>query len=322
MKKFLLIVLALFMVSVVESQTQDTTKHKKKHIIIDDTWQTPKKSPKKKTGNQKNKISHTTRSKSLTTADTVITKPNKTTITDEWRSSKNNTYDNNSVSYTNSCNNYIPRFNGHWSGVDVGFNTFVDADYSMYDSKYDGFMEVDQSRSISISLNFMECNIGLQRKNNMIGLVTGFGLEWNRYQFDNKFTIAKDELGIIQPVQNEAQWKVKRASLSTLYLNMPLLLEFQMGRKGYWSRAHIDLGVVAGLRLYSSTRTKFKSDDGTRRKTNKDRFSLNNFRYSAMLRVGYGSLNLYATYGITKLFEKNKGPKLTPITVGVTLIGF
>jgi hypothetical protein len=33
-------------------------------------------------------------------------------------------------------------------------------------------------------------------------------------------------------------------------------------------------------------------------------------------------LNLFAEYSLTPLFNDDKGPELTPLTVGLTLIGF
>ncbi len=305
MRKFLFLITALLVVSTVKSQTRDTTKNtpRKKTIIIEDTWNksVPKKTAKK------------------TTLKTDTVKP-KIEIIGGWRSSKSYFERTNNTRVVYSYNEK-QRFYGHWAGLEFGFNTFVNPDYSMYDAKYDGFMELNQIRSFALNLNFWEFSIGLQQKRNSIGLVTGLGVEWNNYRFDNKYTIKTDDKGVIQPIEFDENWSIRKSRLSSLYLNMPLLMEFQIPSGGY-NRAHIAVGAVAGLRLLSYTKTKYQLEKDSRKRKVSDRFSLNNIRYSAMLRIGYGSFDFYATYGISQLFEKGKGPELTPFTIGVTLINF
>ncbi len=307
MKKFLFLITALLVVSAVKSQTQDTTKNtpRKKTIIIEDTWNKSKSAPQK------------TIKKTTLKTDTV--KP-KIEIIGGWRSSKRIIERENNASVIYNYNKK-QRFYGHWAGLEFGFNTFVNPDYSMYDAKYDVFMELNQLRSFVLNLNFWEFSIGLQEKRNTIGLVTGLGVEWNNYRFDKKYTIQTDDKGVIQPIEFDEDWSIRKSRLSSLYLNMPLLMEFQIPSCDY-NRAHIAIGAVAGLRLLSYTRTKYQLEKDSRRRKKSDRFSLNNIRYSAMLRIGYGSFDFYATYDISQLFEKGKGPKLTPFTIGVTLISF
>ncbi len=212
-------------------------------------------------------------------------------ISDGWKSSKASTA---SVSPGEVRKVYYSRskrrFYGHWKGLELGFNTFIKPDYSRYAPRYDGFMELDQVRSIAVNVNFWEWCIGLQSKRSSIGLVTGLGVEWNNYKFDNKFTIKADDKGVIQPIEFEDNWRVKKAKLASLYLNMPLLMEFHIP-SGRYNRGHIAVGAVAGLRLLSYTKTKYKTEDDSRRSTNSARFSLNNIRYSAMVRIGYGGFN-------------------------------
>jgi hypothetical protein len=40
-----------------------------------------------------------------------------------------------------------------------------------------------------------------------------------------------------------------------------------------------------------------------------------------MVRIGYGNLDLYASYALTSMFQKNEGPQLYPFSVGITIIG-
>ncbi len=61
-------------------------------------------------------------------------------------------------------------FSGHWAGIDLGFNTFINTDYTGYESE---FMKNDILRSNSFYLNLVQQSIGLQRNRNNFGLVTG-----------------------------------------------------------------------------------------------------------------------------------------------------
>jgi hypothetical protein len=65
-------------------------------------------------------------------------------------------------------------FSGNWAGIDFGFNTFLNRDYSGYETE---FMKNDILFSNSIHLNLIQKNIGLQRNRNNFGLVTGLGLQ-------------------------------------------------------------------------------------------------------------------------------------------------
>ncbi|WP_421921091.1 outer membrane beta-barrel protein [Marinifilum sp.] len=210
-----------------------------------------------------------------------------------------------------------PGFRGHWAGFEMGVNGFSDESYTGY--AYD-FMELDMAKSIAVNLNFLQYDISLQKERNTIGLITGLGLEWNNYRFDNDITLATQN-GVIQLVdlfETYPDWKIKKTKLTTLYLTVPLLLEFQIPVKYKKRRVHMSAGVVGGLRLGSHTKIKH---DGDKVKDHDD-FKLKTLRYAAHARIGYRSLNFFATYGLTELFESNKGPDLTPFTVGITLISF
>ncbi|GAB7089027.1 outer membrane beta-barrel protein [Marinifilum fragile] len=210
-----------------------------------------------------------------------------------------------------------PDFRGHWAGFEMGINGFANEDYTGY--SYD-FMDLDMAKSIAVNLNFLQYDISLQKERNTIGMVTGLGLEWNNYRFDNDITLQKVN-GVIQPVDLSVQnpdWNIKKTKLTSLYLTVPLLMEFQIPVKYKKRRIHMSTGVVGGLRLGSHTKIKHGGD----KVKDHDDFKLKTLRYAAHARIGYRSLNFFATYGLTELFESGKGPDLTPFTVGITLVSF
>ena len=51
-------------------------------------------------------------------------------------------------------------------------------------------------------------------------------------------------------------------------------------------------------------------------------FNLNPIQASALVQIGYGKVQFFATYAFTTLFQNNKGPVVYPVSAGVKLIGF
>lgn len=209
-------------------------------------------------------------------------------------------------------------FSGHWAGVDFGFNMFVNPDYSGYSSE---FMENDIFRSNTTYLNLFQQSIGLQRNRNTVGLVTGIGLQFKSYRLEQNTTIQRLENGRIEPQilffeQNQ------KSKLSITSLMIPLLAEFQIPLNHYKNRLYFSGGAFGGIRLGSHTKIKYRVEGKKEKLKTPGHYSLQDFRYGLMVRAGYRWVNVFATYELVPFFKENKGPELTPVTFGITLISF
>jgi len=51
-------------------------------------------------------------------------------------------------------------------------------------------------------------------------------------------------------------------------------------------------------------------------------YHLSPFMLDATLRIGWSHLNLWATCGITQLFQDGKGPEVFPLNIGLTLLSW
>jgi hypothetical protein len=101
---------------------------------------------------------------------------------------------------------------------------------------------------------------------------------------------------------------------------VPLMLQFDTKKLHKKNTFHIAAGVVGSLKIGSYTK-QVTEIDGTKFKPHtKDDFNLNQFRYAAMVRVGYGWFDVFASYSLNTLFKKGQGPELYPFTVGITLL--
>lgn len=208
-------------------------------------------------------------------------------------------------------------FSGHWAGIDLGFNTFLNPDYSGYESN---FMKSDILRSNSFYLNLIQQNIGLQSNRNNFGLVTGLGIQLQYYRLDNNTTIEKTTDDVIVP--KEFDYSENQKSKLFLYsLTLPLLAEIQIPINNYRNRLYFSSGMVFSYRIASYTTIKYRAEQKQKLKVT-DNFSLQNFKYGIMFRTGYRWFNFFALYELTPFFEEDKGPELTPFTFGVTLLRF
>ena len=201
-------------------------------------------------------------------------------------------------------------FKGHWAGIEVGFNNYMTDGYSLVLPDTIGFMSLHSGKAMNFNLNFSQLSMGITRR---IGFVTGLGLNWNNYRFDGNNNIQKGPDGNIEIFDPGAT--LKKSKISTLYFNIPVLLEIQIPTD------HNDLNVAAGaigaVKLMSYSKMVY--EDGDKVKSDGD-FSLNLLRYGATARIGYENFQLYGTYYLTPLFKSTKSPggvDLYPFEIGM-----
>jgi len=205
------------------------------------------------------------------------------------------------------------KFKPHYAGFEIGLNNFLDPNHKLHTGD---FMDLNTAKSWNYNLNFLEYGIGLGTS--YAGLVTGMGFEWSNYIFDGNNSIEKEIGGNIIS-RPEPYNGITKSKLSMTYLNVPLLLEFQIpaGNK----RIHISGGITGGVKLASKTKIKYQ-DGGRQKEVRKDDFSLSPFRYGATVRIGYRAINLFANYYFSPLFGETAEPELYPFSVGLNLISF
>jgi len=209
------------------------------------------------------------------------------------------------------------KMNGHWSGFGFGLNNFVDKDFSLSRTPENQFMDLNTGRSWNINLNLFEQSFGFGT--DRFGLVTGLGFAFNNYFFDGNNSITVDSLGNTVSLNYTSQGiDLEKSKLATTYLNIPLLLEYQFPGPSKSKRLYVSAGILGGMKLGSHTKVVYRQDGKQKDKIRSD-FNLSPLRYAYTARVGYKSLQVYANYYPTPLFEKNKGPELYPFDIGLCL---
>jgi hypothetical protein len=210
-------------------------------------------------------------------------------------------------------------FKGHWSGLEVGLNNYLNSDHSMSLSGTDEFMSLNTNRSLNVNLNFMQHSFGII--GNRFGMVSGMGLEFYNYFFDNNNSIQKDADGVIiskpyDPID------LDKSKLTITYLTIPILFEFQFpGQLSHSHRLRLSVGIIGGLKLGAHTKVVYRENGDKQKEKKRDDFNLNSWRYGFTGRIGYKHLSVFTNYYPVTLFEKNKGPVLYPISMGIALQG-
>jgi hypothetical protein len=210
-------------------------------------------------------------------------------------------------------------FTGHWAGIDFGFNTLTGKNFS---DKYPDYLEHDIVRSNSMYVNILQQSISLQQTRNTIGLVTGLGFQFKSYRLNNNTTIVATPSGKIE--EKILIYDVNQKSkFSMAYITAPLLIEFQVPLDHYSNRLFISGGLMAGYRLSSHTKIKYRADRSKEKLKTPGDYSLNDFKYGLMMRLGYRQYQVFVNYDLIPLFkEEAQAPDIFPLTFGVTLLSF
>lgn len=225
----------------------------------------------------------------------------------------------------------------YWSGLDLGLNTYLGPDGSMELDSTADFMELNTWDSRFFAINFMEQKIEFGTHH--AGLLTGLGVEFTSYKLTNNVVLDYNS-DSTYAVEVESP-SFSKNKLRQIGLRVPLMLEFNTGSadmtrtsgksdKGEWVEEHmtrrhnfhIAMGMIGSLYFDTMYKQKFHKDGELVKERSGGNYNLLPYRAAASVRIGYGGLNLFAEYALTTLFEDGKGPELTPLNVGLTLIGF
>ncbi|MCX6231410.1 MAG: porin family protein [Bacteroidetes bacterium] len=184
---------------------------------------------------------------------------------------------------------------------------------------------INQGVNIYVMLNFP---IGTSN----FSLAGGLGLSYHNFYSDAIPSI-RDTNGIISGkteyyklndyYKKPVDYSINKTAVS--YLEIPVELKFKT-RAERNKRFKASLGFKFGYNI--SNHTKYSGEDVI--ENTKDEITLkksnikyiNNWTYGIIARLGYGKFNIMAYYSLSKLYEKNLGPQIYPISVGISITPF
>jgi len=235
---------------------------------------------------------------------------------------------------------YKHKYNGHWAGLDFGWNGYV----MSFPTEYE-YLNLRVEKSFAVNLNFFEQNVALA-KNQKWGFTSGLGFTFANYRFQKSYgTHLSQDSAYLVGYKAEGI-TVKNSKLVTWHLTVPVLFEFQTNRWHKKNSFHASLGMIAGIRLHSWTYKKYESQNkdfvltkydlntgiyepaynatspGVKRVRTGGDWYLQPFKFDISARIGWGWINLWATFTVNTMFRQDRGPELYPWSAGITLINF
>jgi Outer membrane protein beta-barrel domain len=217
----------------------------------------------------------------------------------------------------------------HWGGLDLGVSMLTTIDNKFIlpaaedTAEMNNFLDLNYSKSLFISLNAIEKSFRLY-KNHVI-LATGLGMEWNSYNFKKNITLSPDAPTISSSTSTIYPDSIKyfKNKLKITYLKMPLILQLNTNSANPKRSFHISGGVEVAYKIGSRTKQKYEINGYEFKSSRRDDYHLADFKYATVFRIGYGdNFTLFANYGLSELFEGNKGvddTDLFPLTAGISI---
>ncbi len=112
--------------------------------------------------------------------------------------------------------------------------------------------------------------------------------------------------------------KYKRNKVNLVYLDFPMEFRFRFDDK--WK---LGVGFKLGIEMDSKTKYVGENAAGNSIKVKqKDIAQLEKYTFGPTLRFGYKFVSVFGYYQISSAFQRDLGPELAPISVGITISPF
>lgn len=205
-----------------------------------------------------------------------------------------------------------PSVEAHWAGIEFGPTVLMNSAgaTSFPDNKQ---WENDPAKSFSWNFNVLEHKFRIYRNN--IGITTGIGFNITGVGLkQNVLSYQNDSLTVFVDTVNNFSKNKLRAT----YLTVPLMFEFCSNADGDDNGFYLAAGVIGGIRIGSSVKTKMTIDGRDTKEKTRASYGLEAFRVDAAVKLGYGNWGVFANYALTPLFDTAKTDAVYPLTFGLS----
>ena len=209
--------------------------------------------------------------------------------------------------------NFEPTFGIGISGITEEFTSYGQNSTSVVPTSTASLtLDLAQSRNYVINGNFL---IDFTKN---IGLLTGFGFEFNRFVFEENMQITpKGGYFVTDTTTAFSSYKFK-----TNYVQIPLMLKFQTNDESF----KVAVGGAFSYNIGSKVKAAFAVPDAEVETIVKGNFNVAPVKLSLGLRIAYKGIGLYANYALTPMNDKeimhtDGRINITPFSVGITLGG-
>ncbi|HRN73251.1 MAG TPA: outer membrane beta-barrel protein [Ginsengibacter sp.] len=118
----------------------------------------------------------------------------------------------------------------------------------------------------------------------------------------------------------------KKYKMATSYLEVPLEFRYTSNPENYNKSWKAAIGLKIGTLVNAHTKGKTmldKNDSPIGSYTQKinSKTYINGTRFAVTVRVGYGIISLYGSYGLSNILKDGVGPEMKPFQVGIAISG-
>lgn len=149
-----------------------------------------------------------------------------------------------------------------------------------------------------------------------ISFALGAGVSWHNLYSNTRILNIKADTILCTPIADTIDYK--KSKIGVTYLDFPL--EFRLKTKN-----NIRTSIGIKLSYVVDAKTKYKGDKLTGYQVvqkEKQISNIDKFQFGPQVRIGYSWFHIVCYYSVTQLFEKDKGPEVSPISLGVTFMPF
>lgn len=192
----------------------------------------------------------------------------------------------------------------HLALLEVGVNTLVNTDYSMYSKEEAAMLPFGNRKSVYFAINLLSMDVALNKRGTW-SFNMGFGFSCERYTFAGPYSMQYVD-GMMRPTRLEGN--IKKSQLGVDYIHMPFLINWNFSKKFFVAAGvNLDIGMNDFLRYKKPLTTIART------------VTINPIQLGATARMGYGKLYGFVNYSFMEMFKSGTGPKANRFSAGVGL---
>ncbi len=192
----------------------------------------------------------------------------------------------------------------HLALLEVGVNTLVNTDYSMYSKEEAAMLPFGNRKSVYFAINLLSMDVALNKRGTW-SFNMGFGFSCERYTFAGPYSMQYVD-GMMRPTRLEGN--IKKSQLGVDYIHMPFLINWNFSKKFFVAAGvNLDIGMNDFLRYKKPLTTIART------------VTINPIQLGATVRMGYGKLYGFVNYSFMEMFKSGTGPKANRFSAGVGL---
>lgn len=196
----------------------------------------------------------------------------------------------------------------HNSGIFIGYSRMSN-DFLSFDNSAKADLNLSRSWEFGFNVISLYHNF---KKNPHWGL--NFGVNWGyrSFSFDGNRALLKAD-GQSYFAEGDEENSYSSSRLRHFFFRIPITLEWQQ-RLGRSNKLFFNIGTEFEIRHGVKSFTHING--GKKQRVGKDMY-VNPVGVNLLAQAGYGDFGLYLRYSTTSLFQKDKGPEMSPYSFGI-----